>query len=221
MRKSTTSWVRQAERCLPWRTLLLVLLSLAAWLLPGAAPELWVFDRMAVLDGEYWRLLTAHWVHSDPEHAIWNIGALSLMGLMFERQLGGRLPLALVAGMVGVDIWLWWLQPELVYYCGLSGILNSLLAVALLRLLSSTPHPVVWLTAIGCLLKVALELQTGQALFTSSAWESVPGAHAAGLASGLLLWAATVLSTAHSGFCIKKYSTAGSPSLSGEKPRLE
>ena len=36
-------------------------------------------------------------------------------------------------------------------------------------------------------IKIALEINLGQALLTQTAWMSVPSAHAAGFASGLLL----------------------------------
>ena len=37
----------------------------------------------------------------------------------------------LLVGTLGVDLMLWLLLPELTFYCGLSGVLNSLLLLAL------------------------------------------------------------------------------------------
>ena len=71
---------------LPWRSLLLVAGAIAAYLVLGAAPGDWVFDRMAIAQGEWWRLFTGHWVHSDPTHAGWDISALLLLGALFERR---------------------------------------------------------------------------------------------------------------------------------------
>ena len=114
---------------LPWRTLLLGAGAIVAYLILGAAPEAWVFDRVAIVQGEWWRLITGHWMHSDLMHAVWDIAALLLLGTLFEARLHWRLPLALLVATVGVDAWLWWGDPALQYYCGLSGILNSLLIV--------------------------------------------------------------------------------------------
>jgi len=172
---------------LPWRTLLLSAVALVAFLSFGAAPEAWVFDRAAITQGELWRLVTGHWVHSDLAHAFWDVTALLLLGTLFESRLQWHLPLALLVAMVGVDVWLWWGDPALDYYCGLSGILNSLLIVGLLHLWRDFRHPLIWLTGIGAALKIIVEINAGQALLTQTAWPSVPTVHAVGFLSGLVL----------------------------------
>lgn len=171
---------------LPWRTLLLTALALAGYLVLGAAPAAWVFDRTAVAEGEFWRLITGHWMHSDPMHGFWDIGALAFLGSMLEQRLQGKLVLALLIGNLGVNLWLWWGEPELRYYCGLSGILNTLLAVGLVNLWYDLRHPLVLLIGLGAVAKIVLEISTGQALLTETTWASVPETHAAGFLSGLL-----------------------------------
>ena len=184
--------VADSETChggiaLPWCTLLLGAAAQAAYLILGPAPEAWVFDRFAIAGGEWWRLITGHWVHSDAAHAGWDIAALLLLGILFEQRLGWRLPLALLAGTAGVDAWLWWGEPSLSIYCGLSGILNSLLIVGLLHLWCDFHHPMVLVTVVGAALKIILEIYIGQALLTQTAWPSVPTAHAAGFLCGLIM----------------------------------
>lgn len=172
---------------LPWRSLLLVAVAIAAYLALGAAPGDWVFDRVAIARGEWWRLITGHWVHSDLTHAAWDISALLLLGALFETRLRWRLPMVLLLTSLGVDAWLWWGDPALSYYCGLSGILNGLLVAGLVHLWRDTRHPVVLLTALGAVLKIFVEINTGQSLVTQTAWPSVPVAHAAGYLSGMVL----------------------------------
>ena len=172
---------------LPWRTLLLSAGAIAAYLILGAAPEVWVFDRVAIAQGEWWRLVTGHWVHSDLAHAVWDIAALLLLGTLFEARLQWRLPLALLVATVGVDAWLWWGDPALQYYCGLSGILNSLLIVGLLQLWRDLRHPLIMFTGVGAAVKIIVEINTGQALLTQTAWPSVPTVHAVGFLCGLVL----------------------------------
>lgn len=171
----------------PWRTLLLVMLALALYLTAGAAPEAWVYDRVAIGQGEWWRLFTGHWVHSDLEHAVWDIGALMVLGLLFEFRLRWRLFSVLALGTLGVDFWLWCFRPALQFYCGLSGILNGLLALGLLKLWQETRHPLVCLTGLGAVLKIFWEVASGAALLTSTLWPSVPEVHAAGFISGLVV----------------------------------
>lgn len=181
---------RHGGLTLPWGTLLLSAAAVTAYLALGPAPEGWVFDRGAIAQGEWWRLLTGHWIHSGDEHALWNIAALLLAGIVFEARLGRRLPLALVLATAGIDAWLWWGEPGLTRYCGLSGILNGLIAAGLYRLWRETRHPVVLLTAGGVVLKIAVESYLGEALMTRTAWPSVPATHAVGFLCGLVaVWA--------------------------------
>ena len=172
---------------LPWRTLLLTVLALAAYQVPGAAPEFWVFDRTAIGRGELWRLVTGHWVHGDTEHALWDIGALALLGLVFEARLQGQLWLVLAVGTLGIDSWLWWSHTTLHYYCGLSGVLNSLLAMGLVQLWRDTRHPAVLITGVGAAAKICIEMMGKQSLLTQTAWPSVPEVHAVGFLCGLVL----------------------------------
>jgi len=186
--------VNASSITLPWRSFLLGAGALATYLVLGAAPEAWVFDRVAITQGEWWRLITGHWVHSDLAHAAWDITALLLFGALFEARLKWRLPLALLVATVGVDLWLWWGEPALLYYCGLSGILNGLLITGLLYLWRDLQHPLILLTAAGAALKIIVEINVGQAIFTQTVWPSVPTVHAAGFLSGLALTWSTWIS---------------------------
>jgi rhomboid family GlyGly-CTERM serine protease len=174
-------------RVLPWRTGLLTLVALALHFGAGPAPAGLVLDRAGVAGGEWWRLLTGHWVHSDADHALWNIAALAFLGALFERLLGGRLVAALALGMLLVDAWVLAGLPELSRYCGLSGILNALLATGLIALWRERSDPWIALVGAGAVLKIAAEAGLGQALFSSTQWDSVPAAHAAGLLAGLIV----------------------------------
>jgi len=178
--------VRRGGIWLPWRSLLLATAAVLAYLLLGAAPQDWVFDRAAIAGGEWWRLLTGHWVHSGPDHAVWDIGAFLLLGFLFEKTLGNRLLLVLLLGSVGIDAWIWWGEPSLGYYCGLSGILNTFMAVGLAQLWREMRHPLIPLVALGFAVKVIMELAGGQMLLTSTAWPGVPSVHVVGTICGML-----------------------------------
>ena len=178
---------------LPWRTLLLTGLALGLYLGFGAAPEAWVFDRVAISQGEWWRLITGHWVHSDLEHATWDIGALLVLGLLFESRLKEELFGVLALGTLGIDLWLWQAAPSISYYCGLSGILNGLLALGLWRLWRETRHPLVWLTGMGAVAKILWETVLGESLLTTTAWPGLPEVHGVGFVCGLLFAASMAL----------------------------
>jgi rhomboid family GlyGly-CTERM serine protease len=176
---------------LPWRSLLLAGLAAGLFLAAGPAPDLWVYARQGLAEGQLWRLLSGHLVHSDPAHLGWDLGALLLLGWAFEPLLRERFwPLLGVAALV-IDAGLWFGLPGLARYCGLSGLLNALLAAGLWRLWRGHGrHPLMPVIGLLSLLKPLWELGAGQALFTSTFWPSLPEAHLLGLAAGFgfALW---------------------------------
>ena len=174
----------------PRLTLFLGAVMAAAYLLLGPAPAGLMLDRQAVANGEIWRLLTGHLVHADAAHLSWNLGAfLVLSGLyeLQERPGPGRYFGLLAAAALAVDAWFWWLQPGLLVYCGLSGVLNGFFAVLTVFLWRRTRHPAIALAGLAAVAKIAVEAGLGASLLPTTAWTAVPGAHAAGFAAGLLL----------------------------------
>ncbi len=177
---------------LPWLTLFLGLAVAGLFVALGPAPEAWLYDRAAIADGELWRLVTGHLVHSDAVHLAWNLGAFLILGALAEMRLGLR-PIPLVGLLLGavlaIDLWLWWLEPGLARYCGLSGLLNGLLAAIAIGLWRRTGSALFLLLLAGDIAKIALEASMGGALLPTSGalWGSVPGAHLAGLAAGALV----------------------------------
>ncbi|MCU7812842.1 MAG: hypothetical protein KZQ77_16680, partial [Candidatus Thiodiazotropha sp. (ex Notomyrtea botanica)] len=108
-------------------------------------------------------------------------------------------------GTLGVDIWLWWIDTGLHYYCGLSGILNTLLVVGLVQLWHDTRHPLVWFIGLGAVAKFLLEISSGQALLTQTLWPSVPEVHAVGFLTGVML--AILITTSSNIHLAKRVST--------------
>lgn len=98
------------------------------------------YDRSGLMDGEVWRVVTAHLVHLNRLHLL-----LNLLGLLLICELQwGALPLRHAVGLLGlsgmaVSVLLWWLHPELVWYAGLSGALHGLWAGCVLFGLRSAP----------------------------------------------------------------------------------
>src|ERR1700744_2926568 len=58
------------------------------------------YDRTALAAGEWWRLLTAHIVHLDLEHAVLNSLGLVLMWALFAADYRPRQWLAIMLGTV-------------------------------------------------------------------------------------------------------------------------
>lgn len=180
--------VRFLPPTLPWRSLLVAGLAVAAYLALGSAPQFLVYDRDAVAQGELWRLFTAHLVHAGGSHLAWDVAGLLVLGLLFEARQGRLFFPVLIAGTVAIDAWLW-LGSGLSRYCGLSGVLNSLLAAGLVVLWRESRSWTAAATAVLALAKIAVEATRQSALFTATAWPPAPSAHAMGFIAGLAAWA--------------------------------
>ncbi|HET9447441.1 MAG TPA: rhomboid family intramembrane serine protease, partial [Steroidobacteraceae bacterium] len=44
------------------------------------------YERLAVLHGEYWRLITGHFVHGSTQHLLLNAVGLGLVAALFPRE---------------------------------------------------------------------------------------------------------------------------------------
>ena len=145
---------------------------------------------------ELWRVMTAHWLHTDLNHLLWNAAALLLIGSIVEQRSRGLLLCALIGGMCSVGAWFYW-QTGSTYYCGWSGALNTVLLVALATLYwpaSTLPsanrhyyNSLLWLVAFGALAKNLYEYSSGVALVSETLWQPAPAAHMAGWTAGVLL----------------------------------
>lgn len=173
---------------LPWHSFLLSACTIILFLVFDAAPEALVYDRQLIATGEVWRLITAHWVHSDAEHLMWNVAALLMLASFIEILFGYKyLYVGLVAGILGVGAWMWIGMPMLVLYCGLSGILNTLLFIIIIEGWRKTRAPVFVLILLAAAGKIIYEILGSEALFTHTAWPSVPEVHLAGAVAAVLL----------------------------------
>ncbi len=170
----------------PWLSSLLTLLFAGIYIIYGPAPATLVYDRAAISNGELWRLLSGHLVHCDLNHLLLNCTAFFILAALIEHQSRKLIPTTLF-GIVSVSLYLWIFEAQLTHYCGLSGILNTLLVVALADRYKRTKNLIFPLTLAAAFVKICWEITTAEAIFSSTLWQSVPASHAAGYAGGVLL----------------------------------
>lgn len=138
------------------------------------------YQRSAIDDWQWWRLLTAHLVHLNLNHALLNVLGLWLLAFCLGQQ---RRPLhwLLAAVFIGLiiagAIYVW--QTNIRYYLGLSGVLHGLVVFGLLPLCQKG-RAVGWIGLLLLTVKLYYEQVT-------------PGSHSATEA----LIAAPVVSIAH------------------------
>lgn len=114
-----------------WPLALCLLMALLA--AAGDAPRLALrYDRAAVADGQWWRLLTAHAVHLSWAHALLNMAGVGLCAVLAPALFRARsLAVLLLLLALGVSGLLWLGAPQVANYVGFSGVLYGLFVAGL------------------------------------------------------------------------------------------
>ncbi len=173
-------------------SLLLVLICAVLQCLPADAQNNLQYQRGAVSNGEIWRALSGHFVHLGWRHLLLNVAALLLICALFspEWHLSSFLSVALTGAPL-ISLALWFFEPEVVWYVGLSGLLHCFFAYYSLTLLAKQPHLAALFIA-GLLIKLLLE--SGQADDQVNLWlggRVIDSAHRWGACVGGLLFLAS------------------------------
>lgn len=146
------------------------------------------YERMALANGEWWRVFSGHFVHLDIRHGALNLLALALIAGIVRRDLDTvSWLITTVVCVLGISLGLWVLAPEVIWYVGLSGVLHGLLAAYAVERAPSQP----WLGAIilgGLFVKLAYEQWIGglPTLSQISDGQVVVDAHLFGVLAGIL-----------------------------------
>ena len=148
---------------------------LASWLLPGVivvvaamlalagdtGRELLRFERAAIAAGEIWRLLSGHFVHLGWSHAALNTAGLLLIWYLVSGRFTATSWLIVgTLAIAGIDVGFWFLQPQLQWYVGLSGLLHGLLAAGVVAGLRTGQRDA-WLLAAILVVKLGYEQLIG------------------------------------------------------------
>jgi rhomboid family GlyGly-CTERM serine protease len=143
------------------------------------------YDRTAIQTGEWWRLVTAHFVHLGLEHAVLNALGLVLMWALFARDYSVRAWLVILAASIAaIDAGLWIRGSTLLWYVGSSGVLHGVLAAGTLAHLRRRDLDG-WILAVFLVAKLLYEQLSGSLPFADQA-PVVVDAHLYGAAGGLL-----------------------------------
>jgi rhomboid family GlyGly-CTERM serine protease len=144
------------------------------------------YDRAALAQGEWWRAITAHFVHIDSQHALLNGLGITLMWALFARDYSPLRWLAIyLAASLGISAGLWFLNPEVEWYRGASGALHGVMTAGTLAHLRRRDLDG-WILAIFIVAKLAYEQFAGAMPFQDAA-STVVDAHLYGATGGLAL----------------------------------
>jgi len=169
-----------------WLVGLLAALLVLLWLTGESGRELLRYQRAAVLEGQYWRLLTGHFVHGSGQHLLLNAVGLGLIAALFPREYSPRAWLLILASsIVTIDLGFVFLQPQLQWYVGLSGVLHGALAAGALGWWRHESRPLALALSAVLVSKLAWEQWQG-ALPLSGDMPVVVDAHLYGAIGGAL-----------------------------------
>ncbi len=120
------------------------------------------YDRPAILDGQLWRLLSGHFIHLGWSHLAMNLAGLWLIGLLYGHCLRWRqwLIVIVLSGMA-ISLLFLLLNPTLIWYVGLSGILHTLIVSGILLQLRRQLMPGEWMLLLLVVGKLAWEQSAG------------------------------------------------------------
>jgi len=179
-------------------TIILATIITTLYCIFGSVPDTLYFNQTAVANGEIWRLVSAHLVHSDQEHLIWNLSAFLILSLLMEQHNRKMLLLALISGTLVIDYYLWFNTMGVINYAGFSGVLNTLLVLTLFQQWQNNKQtkylkilPVI--IYFCSLFKIIIEISWQQAIFSHISWQALPQVHLAGFITGTVIIIITVL----------------------------
>lgn len=144
------------------------------------------YERTAVMEGEYWRLLTGHLVHGTTAHLMLNMAGLGLIGMLFFRDYSLRQWLiVLAASVVAIDAGFVLFEPQLQWYVGLSGVLHGALAAGAVAWWRHESRPLALALSLVLVIKLGWEQWQG-ALPLSGDMPVIVDAHLYGAIGGLV-----------------------------------
>jgi rhomboid family GlyGly-CTERM serine protease len=116
-----------------WRVpLFLAAFSAAAALGGATAQQQLRYDRTGIAGGELWRLLTGHFAHLGIAHLVLNLAGLGVVWMLVGgaySSLGWAFVIA--SSLALIDLGFWFLDADLGWYVGMSGLLHALLAAGI------------------------------------------------------------------------------------------
>lgn len=124
---------KASVRKMPVLVMLLVLIMLALLIFTqDVVKPLLRFSRPEILEGQLWRILTGHLVHTNVAHGVMNMVALVLIFLLVGARFTlWRWAFTAIVLAFSTSLLLFLFSPEVYWYVGLSGLLHGLLALGL------------------------------------------------------------------------------------------
>lgn len=175
-------------------TLLIVGISIIVYSSPQLSDYL-VYDRQLILNGEFWRLATAPFVHFSISHVFWNALVFGIAGLAINAFGFRRFWVVCGFSIVVTSLYYLIALPEIGRYGGLSGLCSATVAYfCFCSALTTGKNKTVWLLLLLLMIvKIVVELTIENPIFAQIAdtpYRVLPSAHILGFlcAFATVIW---------------------------------
>jgi rhomboid family GlyGly-CTERM serine protease len=154
-------------KSLPWQAthslgpFLLLLIAIFAFIFNNDISQFFIYDRISIEHGQYWRIVTSHFFHTNNNHFYLNGAAVLLLWALhgqFYRPICYLVIYLICAIVCGVLIHLYSLDIQ--RYVGLSGILHGLFVWGALMDIKNKERTG-YILLVGVMLKIAHEQYYG------------------------------------------------------------
>lgn len=169
--------------------LCLSILCLCIYLLNTTDPNFIDYNRQLITHGQYWRLISGNFNHTNEYHLILNITALLVIAGLHAQYYSSThfsFIILYLASAVGIAIFI--LSPEVSLYVGLSGILHGLMVIGGACDIRNSMKTG-WLLVLGTIGKVVYEQVFNNTEQMNKLIEAqvLTEAHLYGLVAGLII----------------------------------
>lgn len=162
-----------------------------------------IFDRTAVADGQWWRLLSSSFVHLSPSHLLLNLLAMMIVLAWAPRALLGEALLLFLLVSMASGLFIGAAMPDMPYFGGLSGVVTAMFVYANLLALHDRKYRWLHASIIGAVaLKTSCELLFDASLLdslTPQPFRPVPAVHALGIVGAFIVHGLRQLASRHRG----------------------
>ncbi|WP_438480987.1 rhombosortase [Oleiharenicola lentus] len=173
---------------------LFALPAIALHFAPEDVRAAWLFNRTAIADGEWWRVVTGHWIHFGAGHLIVNLAVILAAGTRLERSHPGLLARFSLAAAPLVGCALLIMESAMHTFGGLSGLACGVVTLLALQQFSHAGQHRIWWAALLVVIgvKIAIEVTTRADVscvsFVSTDVRVSTWAHAAGALSAAVFF---------------------------------
>lgn len=143
------------------------------------------FDRGLIDAGEYWRIITCHFVHVDIKHGLLNgLAVLFFLYIFKSLRPVDWVLLTLISSLL-ISTALFFLNPDILWYVGFSGVLHACFTAGSLAMIFNGEKVLGGTLLILLLIKLIWEQYSGPTLLSGDALV-ITVAHLYGAISGLM-----------------------------------